>query len=334
MKKPALLFMLLSCIMFSCQPGMEKQRDQDSLEETVSPQEETSTEVSPVSFEEAKEKEVLTSTENSPESIEEEEVPEVPNSPEVAINPTDQETLFDRFNPPAGFQRVAAPEGSYGYYLQHLLLKPEGTNVKYYNGKVKPNQGVYVAVVDMEIGTRDLQQCADAIMRLRAEYLWHTRQYDLIHFNFTNGFRVDYDKWRKGYRIKFDGNRTSWVQNASPSSSYKSFRRYMDLIFAYAGTASLEKELKYAGSNELMIGDIFIQGGFPGHAVVVVDMAVNPESGEKVFMLAQSYMPAQDIQILQNPGNSEMSPWYTWPFTGTLYTPEWHFEDPRPRRFN
>ncbi|MEZ4798767.1 MAG: DUF4846 domain-containing protein [Flavobacteriales bacterium] len=57
------------------------------------------------------------------------------------------------------------------------------------------NYDVYDAVVDLEIGTKDLHQCADAVMRLRAEYLWVTQQYDKIHFNFTNGFRVDYTEW-------------------------------------------------------------------------------------------------------------------------------------------
>ena len=46
------------------------------------------------------------------------------------------------------------------------------------------------------------------------------------------------------------------------------------------------------------IGDIFIRGGFPGHAVLVVDMAIHPVSGQKAVLLAQSYMPAQDIHIL------------------------------------
>jgi hypothetical protein len=70
----------------------------------------------------------------------------------------------------------------------------------------------------------------------------------------------------------------------------------------------LEKELKPADPNDLQIGDIFIQGGFPGHAVVVVDVALNTDNGQQVFLLAQSYMPAQDIQILQNPNDEELSP--------------------------
>ena len=46
----------------------------------------------------------------------------------------------------------------------------------------------------------------------------------------------------------------------------------------------------------MQIGDVLIQGGSPGHAVIVVDMAENPATGEKLYLLAQSYMPAQDIQ--------------------------------------
>ena len=44
--------------------------------------------------------------------------------------------------------------------------------------------------------------------------------------------------------------------------------------------------------SEMQIGDVFIRGGSPGHCVIVVDMAVHQETGEKLFMLAQSYMPA------------------------------------------
>jgi hypothetical protein len=42
--------------------------------------------------------------------------------------------------------------------------------------------------------------------------------------------------------------------------------------------------------------------------MIVVDVAVNKE-GKKVFMLAQSYLPAQDIHIVKDPGNEILSPW-------------------------
>ena len=95
-----------------------------------------------------------------------------------------------RIVPPQGFIRKEA--NGFGDYLRNLPLKPIGTKVKLYDGSLKGWQGGAYAVVDMEIGTSDLQQCADAVMRLRAEYLWHEKKYEEIHFNFSNGMRVDY----------------------------------------------------------------------------------------------------------------------------------------------
>ena len=78
----------------------------------------------------------------------------------------------------------------------------------------------------------------------------------------------------------------------------------MDYIFAYANTASLREELKTVKIDSMQIGDVFIQKGRPfGHAVIVVDMAKNDSTAQKLYMLAQSYMPAQETQILINPNN-------------------------------
>ncbi len=235
-------------------------------------------------------------------------------------------TVEERFLLPEGFSRVEIEEGSFQQYLRGLGLKPHGSKVLYFDGREKNKENVYAAVVDMEIGSRDLQQCADAIIRLRAEYFYGRGEYDKIHFNFTNGFRVDYTKWMEGYRIAVDGNNTSWVKRTEASSSYESFRKYLDIVFAYAGTISLEKELETVELADMEIGDVFIQGGSPGHAVIVVDMAENKETGERIFMLAQSYMPAQEIQILHNPENESISPWYSISFGDTLKTPEWTFD--------
>lgn len=184
------------------------------------------------------------------------------------------------------------------------------------------------------MGNKDLQQCADAVMRLRAEYLFKTKQFDALYFNFTSGFKADYSKWRSGYRISVKGNNVSWVKTSKESESYQSFREYLNVVFMYAGTASLTKELKQITLAQMQIGDVFIKGGSPGHAVIVVDMAVNPKANKKVFMIAQSYMPAQDIHILINTNKSSISPWYDLVETASeIETPEWTFEGNQLKRF-
>ncbi|MEJ8801583.1 DUF4846 domain-containing protein [Pontibacter sp. H249] len=247
------------------------------------------------------------------------------------VNPSGK-TVAERFPAPQGFSRVKPPASSFATYLQNFKLKPHGASVYYYNGAVKPNDGIYDAVLDIDVGNYDLQQCADAIMRLRAEYMYGQKRYNDIHFNFTNGFKADYNKWQQGYRVNVKGNNVNWTKKAAPAISYSSFREYLKIVFTYAGTLSLEKEMKAITIDNLQIGDVFIKGGSPGHAVIVMDMAVNEQTGEKLFILAQSYMPAQEIQILKNPMNPNTSPWYNTNFKGPLLTPEWTFQKSQLKR--
>jgi hypothetical protein len=240
-------------------------------------------------------------------------------------------TLLERFNTPEGYERVGVD--GFGKYLRQLPLKPHGSLVHYYDDGVKNKPGVYEAVVNMDIGNKDLQQCADAIMRLRAEYLLTAGDADKIHFNFTNGFKAEYAKWRQGYRIVVNGNNVSWAKRANTMDDYHSFRNYMDVVFSYAGTMSLAKELQQVAYTDMQPGDVFIMGGSPGHAVIVVDMAKN-RMGKKLYMLAQSYMPAQEIQILCNPNNKELSPWYELDVSNNaVITPEWDFTSGDLKRF-
>ncbi|MBC7777748.1 MAG: DUF4846 domain-containing protein [Phycisphaerae bacterium] len=245
--------------------------------------------------------------------------------PEVKEIYSHDSLLVQRFAPPNDFKRSSVDTGSFAHFLRYLPLKPSGSKVRYFNGVEKENLSVYDAVVDLPIGRKDLHQCADAVIRLRAEYLWHRRQFDKISFHFTNGFPVEYNRWRKGGRVKVRQNEVYWVENAAnPSNSYDTFWAYLEMIFSYAGTLSLSKELHPKTITELQIGDVFIRGGSPGHAVIVVDVAKNAD-GQTVFLLAQSYMPAQEIQVLKNPNDPKLSPWYSANIGENLITPEWTF---------
>ncbi|MDA3899453.1 MAG: DUF4846 domain-containing protein [Spirochaetes bacterium] len=227
----------------------------------------------------------------------------------------DKMSVKNRFSTPAGYKRINYSKLSYARFMQNLPLKPFSHIVRYFNGDIKSPEGIYISVLDYETGPKDLLQCADAAMLLRAEYLFAQKQYSKIRFNFLSD-------GKPRYYSKFGGDQ----------SDYKNFRKYMDYIFAYANTSSLHHELKPKKIELISPGDIFIQKGKPyGHAVIVVDCAES-ETGERLFMLAQSFMPAQEIQILVNPKEPYLSPWFS-NRREKIETPEWLFSTTDLRSF-
>ena len=55
--------------------------------------------------------------------------------------------------------------------------------------------------------------------------------------------------------------------------------------------------------------------------------------GRRAVLLAQSYMPAQDIHVLRKPEAPD-NPWYIIEGDGPLATPEWDFPAGSLRRFS
>ncbi len=212
---------------------------------------------------------------------------------------------------PEGYVRTPAEPNSFGYFLRHLPIKKGADKVYLYNGGEKRNQNAHWAVIDIDTGDKDLQQCADVTMRLWGEYLFKQKRYSDIKFNFLS-----------------DGKPRYFKDYAKGEYTYPTFRKYMDWIFTYANTASLYHELKTVELKDLQPGDLFIFKGVPvGHAVIVVDMAVNPKTNEKMFLLVQGWMPAQDMHVLKNPNDSGLSPWYSTNFGNILVTPEFTFSE-------
>lgn len=243
-------------------------------------------------------------------------------------------TIVTRILPPTGFVREDCANTSFTYYLRNLPLKPHGSKVHLYDNSVKSYQDGAFAVVNMEIGNTDLQQCADAVMRLRAEWLWKQKRYSEIHFNFTSGDRIDYVKWAEGSRIKVLGSKVSWTKTAEKDYSYITFRKYLDKVFMYAGTASLTRELVSVPINNIQPGDVFIQSGNPGHAMIVMDVVSNPTTKQKAFIAAQSFTPAQEIEIVRNLNDATNSPWYIVDNKGqNIVFPQWTFSAFELKRF-
>lgn len=240
-------------------------------------------------------------------------------------------TLETRISPPEGFTRTTEEKNSLGTFLREMGMKKDGSPVLLYNKEQKENQNAHVAVFKLPLEREDLQQCADSVMRVYAEYFRSIDDTSRIQFSLTDDFKASYAKWREGYRIYENGNSFEWEDAAEFDGSESNFKKFMRLVFAYAGTYSLEADSKKVKLKDIRIGDIFIQGGSPGHVVMVVDLCENAD-GRKAFLLAQGYMPAQQFQLLRNPAHPD-DPWYyvdevSYPFE----TPEYTFEKECLRR--
>ena len=235
----------------------------------------------------------------------------------------DGATLAERFATPEGFVRAEAPAGSMTAFLRGYAMEPHGSRVKRYDGRTKSGKTA-VAVFSMHLGTENLQQCADSVMRMYAEYLRASGREDEIAFHFVSGFLCDWPTYRSGKRVTVDGNDVQWYDGAAESGSDETFESYLELVFNYASTLSLWEESAEVPLAEVQVGDIFLRAGSPGHVVMVVDVC--EKDGRKAFLLAQGSMPAQQFHVIRNDAHAD-DPWYyvdeiTYPFE----TPEYTFD--------
>lgn len=253
---------------------------------------------------------------------------------EAGGEPAAREQLAAAIPPPPGARRVQLPEASFGAWLRGLPLLPASAPVLLYSGETKPNQSAHHRVVDIDVGDRDLQQCADAVMRMRVEYQWAADRRKAIAFQLTDGTPWDFPSYLAGTRLKLVGKKAQLSPGSPRPATRETLRGYLRTLFTYAGTASIARELPRRELAALTAGDVLVQGGFPGHAVLVLDLAED-DRGTRYFLLGQSYMPAQQFHVLKNPSDAALSPWYRADtLAAGAMTPEWGpFTDRDLRRF-
>ncbi|MGC4079508.1 MAG: DUF4846 domain-containing protein [Rubrivivax sp.] len=229
-----------------------------------------------------------------------------------------------RFEPPRGFTRVDTEEGSFGAFLRTLPLLPAGTKVVDYRGAPLYNDGRHpnvAAIVDIDVGDKDLQQCADAVIRMHAEWRYGRGERD-IAYKALSGTSIPYARYVAGDRVVVRGaGVVLQPSGAARRDDHALFRSYLDDVFAYASTRSLERDSTRVPFAELRAGDFFVMTGQPfGHAVLVLDVAKD-ERGRRALLLGQSFMPAQSFQVL---APDPTSPWFVVePGATEVKTPFW-----------
>jgi len=232
------------------------------------------------------------------------------------------EALSKRYQPPAGYQRVAVGPGSFAAWMRALPVRLDRTDVLSYQGVPldRPSAGI----IAMDVGSRDLMQCADSVIRLHAEFLWAKGRQDEAAYRFTSGDETRWRDWVAGERMHIAGSRVRRTQGAPRSAKHASYRRWLDLVFTYAGTVSLARDASpLPVASPVEAGEFYVEAGSPGHAVVVLDVVKNAD-GVRLGLLGQGFMPAEDIHILRSPLAVE-GVWFRLPSQPDeiLPTPSW-----------
>ncbi len=242
-------------------------------------------------------------------------------------------TISERIKVPDTYTRVKYPEGSFSSYIQNYKLKSFDAKVINYDGKPYVYQSGHVGVLEVPVPSNGLQQCADALIRIRTEYLWEINRKDDIGFNFTSGHYCSWKKYAEGYRPKINGSKVSFHKTASRDTSKQNFYKYLNLIYTYAGTQSLYNELpKIINKANVEVGDMLIYPGSPGHVIMVVDK-ITTIDGDILFIFAQGNTPAQSVHILKNLNDTSISPWYDIEMNQYLEIPTYYFNKTQFIRF-
>jgi len=84
-----------------------------------------------------------------------------------------------------------------------------------------------------------------------------------------------------------------------------------------------------------MPGDMFIQAGLQGAAVVVLDVAYNLATGDRIFLLARTHKSSKTAWVLANPKEAwSGSPWYSIKTDGNkIVIPDFTFYKTDLRRY-
>jgi hypothetical protein len=229
------------------------------------------------------------------------------------------DTIAERFPAPEGTLRVDVAAGSFGAFLRALPLQSAGTPVVAFDGRTIDAPWAK-AVVDVDVGAKDLQQCADSAIRLYAEHRRQKNDVDALSFHATSGDPLPWKRFAAGERPSAVKNKIQWSKKTTPSTSPATFRAWLDTVFLWAGSRSLALDT-VAVTGDLAPGDLLVVGGSPGHVLVILDVAAGRDGPQ--LLIGQGYMPAQSFHVIG---------WFGVDDDGGVTVPSWPASFPREGR--
>jgi hypothetical protein len=225
--------------------------------------------------------------------------------------------------PPDGYERVSVSDGEFGELLRELPIRLDRRTVRSHDGRRLNSPSAGVALLPMLGG---VQECADSIIRLYAEHLWREGRRSEIAFHFTSGDRSAWEDWVDGERFDISGSEVERRQGSPREPTRGVFREYLQHLFTYAGTMSLNHDARRLQPDEpTRPGDFFLQPGSPGHVVLVLDVAES-DDGRRVALVGQGFIPAQEFHVVRDRGGATVDGlWFELPRESgeTLDTPSW-----------
>ncbi|MEZ4316801.1 MAG: DUF4846 domain-containing protein [Myxococcota bacterium] len=225
----------------------------------------------------------------------------------------DRAVLTEAFPPPSGSERV--PTEGFGQWLRERTVAPADQPVKTHAGKVV---GHRARVVELPMVRGDLQQCADSAIRLRAE--WLKERGEPVMFHATSGDPMAWERWQAGERPYEQGGRLKWKAGTEGG-----WDAYLSKVFLWAGTLSLHAYDTEPAKGPPVPGDLLVDPGSPGHAVVLLDVARSDDT--TYVLVGEGFMPAQDFHVELGPAQG----WWVWDDGVAL--PHWTMTADTLRRF-
>ena len=220
-------------------------------------------------------------------------------------------SLEEQFQVPEGYARVDVKDKSFGQWLRGLPVLDRQQVFSYRGEAIRSAPAI--AVVPMSVGRGDIQQCADSILRLYSEYLWSKGLAEEWGIHFTSGDLSAWKAWKNGQRFRVEGRTVNRIQSGTKDGSYEQYQKWMHHAFIYAGTQSLHLDSEAVPLTEsIEPGDFFVSPGAPGHAVIVLDVAIS-EGRPPVALLGQGFMPAQEFHVLTDNGSHMLGHWFELP---------------------